>query len=104
VEREPLIWWAGLAYVGYMFGVDVPMYWTRWVADEATGRPYVSVTQGVVDASTRWLVSHRWDDWKTEVVWMSLYFSTAVWVSIGLIHTPLTIWAAGSPGKVPGAA
>jgi hypothetical protein len=106
-ELRPLLAFcgvAGLGYVVYMFGVDVPMYWTRWVTDETTGRPYFSVSQGAVDASTRWLVSHRWDDWKTEVVWMSLYFSTAVWVSIGLIHTPLTIWAAGSPGKVPGAA
>jgi hypothetical protein len=95
---------AGLGYVAYMFGVDVPMYWTRWVADETAGRPYLSVAHGAVDASTRWLVSHRWDDWKTEVVWMSLYFSTAVWVSIGLIHTPLAIRSAESPGKAPAAA
>jgi hypothetical protein len=90
---------AGLGYVGYMFSVDVPMYWTRWVADEAMGRPYFSVAQGVIDASTRWLVSHRWDDWKTEVVWMSLYFSAAVWVSIGLIHARLANNSAGPPGK-----
>ena len=29
---------AGVAYVAYMFGIDVPMYWARWVSDEANGR------------------------------------------------------------------
>jgi hypothetical protein len=80
---------AGAAYVLYMFSVDVPMYWTRWVVDEAQGRHYLGLAQGLADASGRWVVSHRWDDWKSEVVWMSLYFSVAVWLSIGLAHAPI---------------
>ena len=79
----------GIAYVVYIFAVDVPMYWARWVADEAQGRQYLTLAQGMLDASTRWVVTHRWDDWKSEVVWMSLYFSVAVWLSIGLIHAPV---------------
>ncbi len=79
---------AGLAYVAYMFMVDVPMYWSRWVMDETSGRHYFSVVQGIADASQRWVVSHRWQDWKSEIVWMSLYFSVAVWFSIGLVHAP----------------
>ncbi len=47
----------------------------------------LSVIQGLLDASSGWVVSHRWDDWKSEVVWMSLS-SAAVWLSIGLIHAP----------------
>lgn len=78
----------GAAYVVYMFAVDVPMYWARWVSDEASGRAYFSVLHGVSDASSRWVVSHRWQDWQSELVWMSLYFSVAVWFSIGLIHAP----------------
>jgi len=78
----------GVAYVAYMFLVDVPMYWSRWMADEAVGRSYFSITQGISDASTRWVVSHRWEHWRSEVVWMSLYFSVAVWLSISLIHAP----------------
>jgi len=87
-HRPYLALWilVGLAYVAYMFGVDVPMYWARWVNDEAQGRHYLSVAQGLLDASGRWTVSHRWQDWESEVVWMSLYFSVAVWLSIGLIH------------------
>lgn len=80
---------AGIAYVAFMFLVDVPMYWARWLADEAAGRHYMSIAQGIFDASDRWIVSHSWDIWKTEVVWMSLYFSVAVWLSIALVHAPV---------------
>jgi len=79
---------AGLAYVAYMFFVDVPMYWTRWVADEAAGRQYLTLAQGLLDVSERRVVSHDWNDWKSEIAWMSLYFSVAVWMSISFIHTP----------------
>jgi hypothetical protein len=79
---------AGIAYVAFMFLVDVPMYWARWLADEASGRHYLSITQGLLDVSGRWVVSHRWQDWHNEVAWMSLYFSVAVWLSIALVHAP----------------
>jgi hypothetical protein len=79
---------AGIAYVGFMFLVDVPMYWSRWLSDQASGRSYMSIAQGLVDASGRWVVSHRWQDWQNEVTWMSLYFSVAVWLSIALVHVP----------------
>jgi hypothetical protein len=65
------------------------MYWSRWVADEFGGRSYLSLAQGAHDMSVRWVVSHRWQDWKNEVVWMSLYFSVAVWISIALAHAPV---------------
>ena len=79
----------GTAYVTYMFLVDVPMYWSRWIADEASGRQYLSILQGLRDASDRWIVSYHWQDWKNEVVWKTLYFSVAVWFSISLIHAPV---------------
>jgi hypothetical protein len=79
---------AGLAYVAFMFTVDVPMYWSRWIADEAAGRHYMSIAQGVLDVATRRVVSDRWADWKSEIAWMSLYFSLAVWISISLVHAP----------------
>ncbi len=90
-SRRPMLafWCAAAAvYVAYMFAVDVPMYWARWVADEAQGRVYLSVLQGAIDASSRWTMTHSWEVWKTEVTWMSLYFSLAVWLSIALVHLP----------------
>ena len=92
VAMRPLlaVWCvAGITYVAFMFLVDVPMYWTRWVSDEASGRHYMSIAQGIADVSGRWVVSHRWDDWRSEVAWMSMYFSVAVWLSIALIHAPV---------------
>jgi hypothetical protein len=76
----------GAGYVVYMFQVDVPMYWARWVHDVEQGRQFLSIAQGLADTTGRWVVSHRWADWHTEIVWMSLYFSVAVWLSISLIH------------------
>jgi hypothetical protein len=91
VLRPRLALWcaASLVYVGYMFLIDVPMYWSRWVADEANGRSYLSIAHGLRDISERWVVSHHWADWQSELVWMSLYFSVGVWVSISLIHAPV---------------
>ena len=80
---------AGLAYAAFMFLIDVPMYWSRWIADDATGRLYLSLAQGLRDVSERWVISHRWQDWQSEMVWMSLYFSVGVWVSISLISVPV---------------
>jgi hypothetical protein len=79
---------SSLIYAAYMFLVDVPMYWARWLADEANGRAYLSIAHGLRDVSERWVVSHRWEDWQSEMIWMSLYFSVGVWVSISLIHAP----------------
>jgi hypothetical protein len=89
-NRHVLVTWgaAAAAYATYIFLVDVPMYWSRWITDEAGGRHYLSIAQGMRDVSSRWLVSYRWEDWKSEVTWMSLYFSVAVWLSIALIHAP----------------
>lgn len=90
-QRPLLATWcvAGVVYVAFMFLVDVPMYWSRWLADEASGRGYLSLAQGLADVSGRWTVSHQWEDWKSEVIWMSLYFSLAVWLSIALVHAPV---------------
>ena len=79
---------AGIIYITFMFLVDIPMYWERWMIDEASGRTYLSVGQGMLDIAQRRVVSHRWEDWSNEIAWMSLYFSLAVWLSIALVHVP----------------
>src|SRR6185295_7454585 len=80
------VWtFGGVLFSAYIFSVDVPMYRARWKADLAQQRKYLSIAQGVVDVATRRVVSRRWEDWRGEVVWMTLYFSFGVWVSISLI-------------------
>jgi len=90
-RRRPLLGAAivfGLAYVGFMSTVDVPMYVSRWLADQASGRQYLSLAEGVRDVSARWVVTSAWTAWRTEIPWMTLYFSVVVWVSIALMHAP----------------
>ncbi|HEY4211913.1 MAG TPA: hypothetical protein VGM84_10570 [Steroidobacteraceae bacterium] len=102
-QRPVFIAWcvAGAAYAIYMILVDVPMYWDRWLADEARGRHYLGFVQGVLDVSERRVVSHRWEDWKHEIVWMSVYFSVAVWISISLIHAALIGARRSRQGRPP---
>jgi hypothetical protein len=78
----------GLCYVLYMSTVDVPMYVTRWQADELAHRAYLSWADGLADLTHRWVVTYRWSDWASEISWLSLYFSLAVWASIGCAHVP----------------
>jgi hypothetical protein len=78
----------GVAYVAFMCTVDVPMYLSRWLADEASGRSYLSLGAGLADVWTRRVVTFDWEEWRTEIPWMSLYFSVGVWCSIALVHAP----------------
>jgi len=74
------------AYIVFMSMVDVPMYLRRWRADEQSKRPYLSFVEGVRDAGLHRVVTRDWAPWREEVPWMSLYFSTGVWVSLWLIR------------------
>jgi hypothetical protein len=76
----------GTLYVAFMCLVDVPMYVSRWQADEASGRAYLSLTQGLHDAWSRRVVTFSWAEWRPEIPWMTLYFSVCVWWSLALVH------------------
>jgi len=73
-----------VAYIVFMCAVDVPMYFGRWRRDQAAGGRYLTVAEGWADAQNRRIVTHRWEDWRQEIPWMSLYFSAGVWISLGL--------------------
>jgi hypothetical protein len=81
----------GVPYVLFMCTVDIPMYVSRWLADEASGRQYLPLGLGLEDAWSRRVVTFAWEEWRTEIPWMSLYFSVAVWCSIALVHAPTLI-------------
>jgi hypothetical protein len=89
----PMITWCigGAIYVAYIFLVDVPAYWSRWLADEINGRRYLSIAQGVIDAWRRRIVSYRWEMWKNEILWMSLYFTLGVWSSVSLVYASIIL-------------
>ena len=89
----PVIVWCvgGAAYVAYIFLFDVPAYWSRWRVDQTTGRRHLSIAEGVRDVCGRRIVSYRWEVWKNEVLWMSLYFSVGVWSSVSLVYASMTL-------------
>jgi hypothetical protein len=73
-----------VGYLTFLMTVDVPMYLSRWRANVADGVKLLRPLEGLRDASTRWVVTHDFADWKDEIAWMSLYFSAAVWASLAL--------------------
>jgi hypothetical protein len=64
------------------------MYASRWLTDEAAGRSYLSILEGLSDVAGQATLSLHWHHWQHEIAWMSLYFSVAVWFSIALVHAP----------------
>jgi hypothetical protein len=91
----PMLAWcvAGVLYAAFIFLFDVPMYLARWAQDQRAGRRYLSVAQGLTDVCRRRVVSRRWEDWKSEVLWMTLYFSCGVWSSISMVYASVTLYA-----------
>src|SRR5580692_4218781 len=71
-------------YLAFLMTVDVPMYLKRWRADVARGNRGLKPLEGFRDVSTRWVVTYDLSEWREEIAWMSLYFSAAVWASLGL--------------------
>jgi hypothetical protein len=78
----------GVLYVAFMCTVDVPMYVSRWQADEASGRAYLALGPGLYDSWSRRVVTFSWAEWQAEIPWMTLYFSVAVWWSLALVLVP----------------
>jgi hypothetical protein len=74
---------AGAAgYVIFMVSIDVPMYAQRWQAALANGHENLALLAGLHDLASRWVVTHSIAHWQSEIAWMSLYFSVAVWASL----------------------
>lgn len=73
-----------VGYLAFLMTVDVPMYFRRWRDNLAGGGDRLRLLEGLRDTRTRWVVTHDAAEWKGEMAWMSLYFSGAVWGSLGL--------------------
>ena len=75
-----------LMYIAFMVTVDVPMYFSRWQTGNESGQRLFGLFEGLKDLNSRWVVTHEISQWKTEIPWMSLYFSVAVWTSLALCY------------------
>lgn len=78
----------GVGYLAFMLAVDIPMYWAREAADHAAGHALVGWNAGLAQTLARCVVSGRWEDWRSEAPWMTLYFGPAVWSSLLLVGAP----------------
>ena len=76
-----------ISYILFMVTVDVPNYISLWYQAEHKGQVYLTIEQGLQDIQ-RYRVTGLWEDWRYEMVWMSLYFSLAVWVSLAMVLWP----------------
>lgn len=72
-------------YIGFMVIVDVPMYIARWRMETGGGIPLADRLQTLL---ARCVVEPRWEAWRLDVPWMTLYFTLAVWISIAITHAP----------------
>jgi hypothetical protein len=71
-------------YLAFLMTVDVPMYLRRWRTEVGDRSKFMRPLAGLYDVSTHWVVTHDLAEWKDEILWMSLYFSVAVWASLAL--------------------
>jgi hypothetical protein len=95
-----------IGYASYMFTIDVPMYFGRWLADLKSGKELLGFFAGLHDAATHWVVTYDGARWDGEMLWMALYFSFAVWSSLMLggfvlVRGRLAQWSAVAASRRP---
>jgi hypothetical protein len=74
----------GAAYIAFMVTVDVPMYLARW----HPGQHYLSLSEGMREILQRCIVDRDWAKWRDDALWLTLYFTVAVWISVALPQLP----------------
>eukprot|EP00756_Hemistasia_phaeocysticola_P040479 Hpha_TRINITY_DN16866_c2_g1::TRINITY_DN16866_c2_g1_i1::g.150393::m.150393 len=65
-----------------------PMYIQRWKVDQAAHKQYFTFWEGIKDAATRRIETHRLADWQQDMFWMTMYFSIGAWSGILLMWAP----------------
>jgi hypothetical protein len=65
--------------------VDIPLYIARWRTGRRAGLRYLRIRDGLKDTFVRRHRTHASEHWRNEVLWMSLYFSAGVWVSLAIV-------------------
>jgi hypothetical protein len=78
----------GGLYIVFMITVDVPMYVSRWLEGLTDGRASLTLLEGFREIAERCRVSRDWTVWREDAIWLTLYFTAAVWLSILLPHVP----------------
>lgn len=69
-----MIFLLSVPYVHFMVNVDVPMYYSQYLADEAKGVVYHEPAVGLRLMTSCQHVADDWTGWSEDALWMSLYF------------------------------
>jgi hypothetical protein len=75
---------AAVTYVAFMVAYVVPMYLGRW----QPGQDYLSLGGGLAEVLQRCRVSHDWELWWQDAIWLTPYFTLCVWMSVAFAHAP----------------
>lgn len=76
----------GMSYIAYMLMANVPMYASRWQHGLIEGKEYLSLSHGLHEILHLRTVTFDWNIWRDDIGWQTLYFSTAVWLSMALVY------------------
>jgi hypothetical protein len=80
-----------MVFVTYVAVVDIPLYLRRFRHGKTMGQQYLSIGQGARDAWGRREMSHSWDRWRDDALWLTPYFSIGAWFSMALVFLPLAL-------------
>lgn len=80
-----------VAFVAYCLTVDIPLYLRRFRRGRADGQAYLGIAEGARDARDRREISHSWDRWKDDALWLTPYFSVGAWISMALVFLPMAL-------------
>jgi len=79
-----------LSYMVFMVTVDVPNYYSLWQEKEAAGATYLTFAEGFRDVQNM-KITGSYEDWRYPMVWQTLYFSVAVWISLAMVWYPFRV-------------
>lgn len=83
---------ACLVFFAFMACIDVPMYVKRWrenkESNPSINKKKFGYKESFGDALTTRVVVKSWDVWREESLWLTPYFSSAVWLSLCMVHIP----------------
>lgn len=79
-----------MAFAAYASLIDIPLHIARFRADEATPHVYLEFAQGLYDAATNYVVARDFGFFREQRGWPSFAANIVVWLSIALMHAPLS--------------
>lgn len=79
---------SGAILTPFMLISNIPTLLYRWKEDELHHKKYLGFFEGLYDALVTRNPTQNWAKWKGDCLWMSVYFSVAVWSSILLMYSP----------------